>query len=431
MFWVILQTGIIKDYQKSKEKQDKVQKKIAQAYQNLEKRFIDASFFDRMEAEKNTTVPWCDETMQYLRDAVFVESMKLHKAFIDAAAIPLRHNLGVLMNVFAGRSMPDIEKTVLLADLWSSLFLVVPCLSTTFASVERMLRALQPQSLGWLLIDEAGQALPQAAVGAIMRAKRAILVGDPMQIEPVVMLSDTLTEAICRAFEVDPTQFNAPSASAQTLADAATPYYAEFPGSDGSSRTVGMPLLVHRRCADPMFKISNTIAYAGLMVHAKKPNSSPIAQCLGPSRWFDVQGTADEKWCPEEGKVILELLHRLKQAEIKLDLYIVTPFKVVANQLRLLIRESGLLAHYTKEEAYQWTSQRIGTVHTVQGREAEAIFFVLGAPTAQQGGARYWAGSSANLLNVAVTRAKEALYVIGNRSLWKEAGLFQALHTAL
>jgi superfamily I DNA and/or RNA helicase len=35
------------------------------------------------------------------------------------------------------------------------------------------------------------------------------------------------------------------------------------------------------------------------------------------------------------------------------------------------------------------------------------------------------------LLNVAVTRAKEAIYVIGNRQLWREAGLFRELDKRL
>jgi superfamily I DNA and/or RNA helicase len=90
------------------------------------------------------------------------------------------------------------------------------------------------------------------------------------------------------------------------------------------------------------------------------------------------------------------------------------------------LRTSGLLDGWV-ENPYQWVRDRVGTVHTVQGREAEAVFFILGAPDVQQRGARGWAGSRPNLLNVAATRAKEALYVVGNRSLWKTAGVFQSL----
>lgn len=352
--------------------------------------------------------------------------MKLHKAFIDASARPLRHNLGLLIQVLSGRSFPDSEEQDLIGDLWSSLFLVVPSVSTTFASVERMLRHLPPESLGWLLIDEAGQALPQAAVGSIMRTKRAVVVGDPVQIEPIVTLSNTLTQNICGHFGVNPDHYNAPEASVQTIADAATPYYAEFEGRCGS-RLVGVPLLVHRRCADPMFGISNVIAYERLMVQAKKPGLSRVRDCLGESSWIDVQGQAKEKWCPQEGDVVLELLRKLKEQGIYPDLYIVTPFVVVRDNLQRILRENGILKEWVDDDPYQWTSERVGTVHTVQGREAECVIFVLGAPSPAQAGARGWAGGRPNLLNVAVTRAKEVIYVIGNCQLWEKAGLFKEL----
>ena len=263
----------------------------------LSLRFVDGTFFERGHAEVHRQAPWLDDEVHRGRDDVFAAAIALHRAFIDAAAKPLRHNLGALMNALNGRSLPA-GKDALLPDLWASLFLVVPVVSTTFASVERMLGRLPPESLGWLLIDEAGQALPQAAVGALMRTRRAVVVGDPVQIEPIVVLPNTLTETLCRRFGVDPDRFNAPSASVQTLADAATPYMAEFEGRHGS-RTVGVPLLVHRRCAEPMFGISNTIAYERLMVSAKAPARSAICDLLGPSRWFDVQGSAADKWCPE------------------------------------------------------------------------------------------------------------------------------------
>jgi superfamily I DNA and/or RNA helicase len=48
-----------------------------------------------------------------------------------------------------------------------------------------------------------------------------------------------------------------------------------------------------------------------------------------------------------------------------------------------------------------------------------------------QSGARGWAGGAPNLLNVAATRAKENLYVVGARSAWREAGVFRHLAAAL
>jgi hypothetical protein len=48
--------------------------------------------------------PWFDDGDHRARDAVFIAAIKLHKAFIDAAAKPLRHNLNVLMKVFSGKA---------------------------------------------------------------------------------------------------------------------------------------------------------------------------------------------------------------------------------------------------------------------------------------------------------------------------------------
>jgi exonuclease VII small subunit len=402
---------------------------INAARDEIGKHFIDSSTFQLPHEALHQLSPWLDEVSQRARDAVFIAAMSLHKAFIDAAAKPLRHNIGALMNVFGGANLVGATKEALIQDLWASLFLVVPVVSTTFASVERMLGALPPESFGWLLIDEAGQALPQAAVGALMRTKRAVVVGDPMQIEPIVVLPDTLTETICRRFGVDPTRFNAPLASAQTLADEASPYYAEFPSRHGD-RTVGVPLLVHRRCGKPMFSIANAIAYEGLMVFAKRPSESAIREVLGKSQWFDVQGTAEEKWCPEEGEIVVELLRQLAQMAVKPNIYIVTPFVVVQQNLRQLIRKSAVLEGWVPNPN-DWLRERIGTVHVVQGLEAEAVILVLGAPGPHQGGARGWAGGRPNLLNVAVTRAKEEIYVVGNRQLWREAGVFKELDTRM
>lgn len=174
-----------------------------------------------------------------------------------------------------------------------------------------------------------------------------------------------------------------------------------------------------------MFGISNAVAYEQLMVHATPARRSAIGEVLGPSRWLDVEGSASSHWCAEEGEVLVRLLRAVFERVVAPDLYVVTPFRAVAAEARSLIARSGVLR--SVPDVSEFLAERVGTVHTVQGREAEAVFFVLGAPEPGQAGARHWAGSRPNLLNVAVTRAKERLYVIGNRSLWKTSGCFHVL----
>jgi len=405
----------------------KAEQAIVEVRELIGPQFADDDFWNRKHAELQKDTPWLSSDVQRLRDDTFEAAVRLHKAFIDAAAKPLRHNLMALFSVFRGTPLGAPEKSALLADLWATLFLVTPVISTTFASVERMIGQLPPQCLGWLFVDEAGQAVPQAAVGVMMRAKRALLVGDPLQIPPVVTLAPALVSGICQSFGVDADEWAAPQTSAQSLADNASRYGAELERDSGSI-WIGAPLLVHRRCAEPMFSLSNRIAYNNLMVHAVAHKDSRIIDVLGKSNWIDVQGQASDKWCAQEGDAVMKILRRLHQGGVENpDIYIISPFRLVMQGMRDLIRKDEILLGNLTDTPKNWVSERIGTVHTFQGKEAEAVILLLGAPNANQTGARNWASGEPNLLNVAATRAKSALYVVGARERWRTHGHFKEL----
>lgn len=108
----------------------------------------------------------------------------------------------------------------------------------------------------------------------------------------------------------------------------------------------------------------------------------------------------------------------------------ITPFRLCMNQLRGRLRPviDGVPAG---PPAWPWVNDGVGTIHTFQGREADTVVLVLGAPGPEARGARAWAGGTPNLLNVAVSRAKRRLYVIGSHSAWKGAGVFRHLAAAL
>jgi len=67
--------------------------------------------------------------------------------------------------------------------------------------------------------------------------------------------------------------------------------------------------------------------------------------------------------------------------------------------------------------AFRLDQKKTGTVHTSQGKEAQVVVLVLGG-NPNSPGAKAWAAQKPNLLNVAVSRAKSRLYVIGNRQQW-------------
>ena len=396
-------------------------------------RVVDELFFEREHEDIHLAAPWLPDEVHRLREDLFAAALAVHKTFIDASASRLQHNLGLLMSGMVAGAFKSPAHRELLPDLWSSLFMVVPTVSTTFASVRTMFGDLPPESIGWLLVDEAGQAVPQAAVGAIMRAKRSIVVGDPLQIPPVVSLPEKLNAEICKFFDIDQIEWSAPAASTQTLADQASRFKSTF-AMDVGDREVGLPLLVHRRCQNPMFDVSNSIAYAGQMVHAVGPKRpGPIGSVLGRSRWIDVNGDAETKWCPDEGDTVVRLLKDLAASGItNPDVFIITPFKIVEqNMRRRLDSETDLLRAFGVR-LDEWCRDRVGTIHTFQGREADTVILLLGAPKASQQRARQWAASPPNIINVAVSRAKQNLYVVGSAAAWVGAGTsLQVLHRQL
>jgi hypothetical protein len=183
-----------------------------------------------------------------------------------------------------------------------------------------------------------------------------------------------------------------------------------------------------------MFKISNAIAYEGLMVKATVPPpfEDSIHSVLGPSAWFDIDGEAHTKWCQAEGDVLLTLLKKLAGAGLnKPDIFTITPFRAVAQEIRIQLDCAGSPLQDLSVDPRQWVKDRVGTIHTFQGREAAAVILVLGAPNASQSKAREWAAGTPNILNVAVSRAKRNLYVIGSVEAWGGTGHARTLASHL
>jgi superfamily I DNA and/or RNA helicase len=92
-----------------------------------------------------------------------------------------------------------------------------------------------------------------------------------------------------------------------------------------------------------------------------------------------------------------------------------SPFRDIVDELRKSVRQ--LLPP---------GANRLGTIHTTQGKEADIVILVLGTAT-DQVGSRQWASQTPNLLNVAVTRAHRRLVVIGDYRNWSRHSSFHVL----
>jgi hypothetical protein len=373
--------------------------------------------FDVSRDEFHKASPYHDEAAIFeARRNLFAAALDLHKAFIVHAWRRLKPTLFGSVGLLNGRfNANQIHGGAM--PLWDTLFLVVPLVSTTFASFPRLFRGVGNEELAWVLIDEAGQAAPQYCVGALWRAKRAVIVGDPLQLEPVVgtpaELADPLRER-CGASE----RYVPPRASAQTMADLSNRYGMYLNEDDPDHRIwLGSPLIVHRRCIDPMFEIANAIAYEDKMVYGA--GADRPGETAPWSRWLDAPSDGNEDhWIPAQGQRALDAMLKLvgdepRNEEGKLRAFIITPFSEVAQKMREL-----LATRY----AWKDVNEMCGTVHTFQGKEADYVVFLLGGDPRKPGVISGFAGRSPNLINVAVTRAKKRLYVLGDRRYWTGSG---------
>ncbi|WP_405088339.1 DEAD/DEAH box helicase [Microbispora sp. NBC_01389] len=386
----------------------RLKSKLALQQDRLREFFPDEQWWSDDEYRERQTL-WTDETWNLARSELFLEALRLHQAFLRAEATRMRKSLQAAMDVLTGEAPKSAPEEAVRAA-WQSLFFLVPVVSTTFASFHRVFSHLQQEALGWLFIDEAGQAAPQLAAGAIWRSRRVVAVGDPLQLEPVVTLPFTAQQVLRRVFGVQEERWLPGRTSVQQLADHANAYGTYLPGEE-EPIWVGAPLRVHRRCDQPMFGISNAIAYDGLMVYGKT-EQPPVE--LPESMWIDVTGSASGgHWIPEEGVALARVLSRLARAGVQPeDVFVISPFRDVVRGMNQVVR--------------RFRGVEAGTVHTAQGKEATVVVLVLGGDPGRPG-AKRWAATRPNLLNVAVSRAKRRLYVIGDRAAWSTQRYFDVV----
>lgn len=389
---------------------------------------------------------WRHETLNEKRSALFAAALQLQESWLAEVLKKggrFGSNIVALCQLLSGKRPQDASHAL---ALWQSLFMVVPVMSTTFASFASQFRDLGPNTLGWLLIDEAGQAVPQAAVGALWRAQRAVVVGDPLQIEPVFTVPINLIEALATSSALPSDRDVAPHrVSVQNLADASNPLGAWI-GSGAGKQWIGSPLRVHRRCVEPMFSIANEIAYEGKMIFfdpddPQKRHPPADSYDLGPSAWVHLPGTAYSK---QAVQIQIDLVHNALAALYQRTgslppVYIISPFKRIKDELIGRLSKPENWAHLISAGAVtlppkymlqEWTKARIGTVHTFQGKEESIVWMVLGCDDRTQGAAA-WAAAKPNLLNVALTRAQHRFFMIGDAGLWGGLRHFLAAHREL
>lgn len=361
---------------------------------------------------------WLTDELNFERGLLFLKAMKIHKMMLAFNFEAIKSTLRLLINR-ANLDLNNMDHREYLKNMWQTVHLITPLVSTTFASFSSMYKGIEKDFINYLFIDEAGQASPQQSAGAIWRSKNVVVVGDPIQIEPVITLDQTILGDIKKYFNVSD-EFIGMGTSVQTIADRANPYGM----SNSYGQWIGIPLWVHRRCLNPMFTVANEIAYDNKMVLGKEGR--------GKSIWFDCKGSAkNRQFVEEQGELVADHIIELwKKNSGPPNLYIISPFVTVKDGIKKILKVRLNNLRVSKEILNDWLDNSVGTVHTFQGKEADIVYLVTGTDENGEGAAN-WSCSKPNLINVAVTRAKKEFYVIGDYKRFSKKPYYSSIVTNL
>ncbi len=399
----------------------------AEKFVALDSDFLDnyVSTDEKTSTKAQVTNPWFTARYNREREKLFYFACKLNKEFVISSKCMRQNiiNFMIAYNKFSdaeGRMSYD-DKEAAMPDLLQSIFLLTPVISTTFASAQSFLSNIKkPGTLGFLIVDEAGQAQPQMALGSLFRCRKAVIVGDPKQIEPVVTAEADMIKQLFTGDFFD--AYKNKKISVQGFADYINPY-GTILADEEEKEWVGCPLVVHRRCIDPMYTVSNTLSYNMTMKQQTELPKEKVSKTfiLDESLWINVKGNEESgdknHFVARQGELVLLLLEKklskLSEKEVP-KLYIITPFTSVKNGMKSMLKRSDL--YKNDDRVKKWLEENnIGTVHTFQGKGTDEVIFLLGCDEKSTKAAD-WVNK--NIVNVAATRAKFRFYVIGDKDVW-------------
>lgn len=336
------------------------------------------------------------------RYQLFQLSLKVTEQYVKLHAKEVMHNLVMVCNeekwfraFYNDGNKQDRKFSNGIKALWNTIFLCFPVVTSTLHSFGERTFQLLPGLIDTLLVDEAGQIMPHYLSSPLYRSQRAVIVGDIEQLGPVRLLKTNVIEEIPTISEEYHKEICIQRNSAQSYIDRNSDIYE----LDHRSNKKGLILTEHRRCEESIMYFSNKYVYGGILTIVNPDNNDKL---FGSNLVaVDVRGLKSRTHINmTEVRVCQRLIETYVQEygeDIKKEIGIITPFTKQKDKLKKEI-----------------PGVDIGTVHTFQGQEKRIIIFSSVIDSLKQTGIASFIGGSTNLLNVALSRAKEQFVLLGN-----------------
>lgn len=257
---------------------------------------------------------------------------------------------------------------------------VFPIMVTTCISAHKL---GSPEILfDMVIIDEAGQCNVAISLVPIIRGKNMMLVGDPQQLRPVVLLDDITNKKLRKKYNIND-EYDYKENS----------IYKTYLACDAVSDEI--LLRCHYRSNKKIIDFNNKKYYnSKLEILTKSEEKEPLL-------FVDVENSRSElkNTSPAEAAEILDYasLNRDK------TMAVITPF---VNQRKLI--ETGI-------KDRKLDNIVCGTVHAFQGDEKDVVLFSTALSDRTTDGTYNWLKNNKELINVAVSRAKEKLILLASK----------------
>lgn len=321
-----------------------------------------------------------------------------------------------------------------LNSMYHRLAMISPCMVMTFFMLPKQFFAYDGNDknhyymynyIDLLIVDEAGQISPEVAAPSFSLAKKAVVVGDEEQIPPVwgtaraldiaMAISNKVIDGKEQYRELEMNGLNCSQSSIMRLASLSCAF---------DKYKKGLFLCEHRRCYNEIVMYCNELVYEnklepkrGSAVEDKNNALSGLlpamghkqitvsrSQKSGSSRKNKEEAKQIVAWLKANYETIVDCYRKKEKNSInKKELIgVITPFKSQSIIIKKLIKEG--IPDYA-----QFID--VGTVHTFQGAERNIILF--SSVYGNEDGC-YFINRATNLMNVAVSRAKDSFLVFGD-----------------
>jgi very-short-patch-repair endonuclease len=312
----------------------------------------------------------------------------------------------------ADRVHPSVKQRA--RALQSEVTSLFSCCAVTSLSARGRI-PMEPGYFDVVVIDEASQCDIASALPLLYRAKRSVIIGDPMQLRHISALTKPRDSELQHKHGLVDTRLGW-MYSVNSLFDVAASIVA--------SESI-INLRDHHRSHADIVGFSNEAFYEGhLRIATRYPQLKRPNAAQRGIVWQDVRGSVSRPreggaQNPEEARAVVgALVDLLVTRRYTGTVGVVTPFRAQAQLLQTLIQSRTEL-----ESVSVRAELLVDTVHKFQGDERDVMFFSPVVSSGISDGALGFLRSNGNLFNVAITRARGLLHVVGDREAAAACGV--------